>query len=163
MSHTPDPRAMGLSTTDYCKSLPRLRYSHEARGLVLLMPRTGLVVVPFLEHKGGWDAVVVDGGNNYPVGGYHVYLGDTEIETATEIRLGEPVPVQLVTLDEADALEDGSSILTRDHGSLRKKTIDGEVFWTRTILKRVSIRTEEIADQFPAKYTVPARKEAAHV
>ncbi|MDF9749545.1 hypothetical protein [Arthrobacter sp. ES3-54] len=36
MTREPDPRADGLPTIDYCSMLPRRRYSHKARGLVLL-------------------------------------------------------------------------------------------------------------------------------
>lgn len=163
MSHTPDPRANDISTVDYCALLPRRRYSHEARGSVLLLPRTGLVVVPFEELKGGgWYVAVVEGHGAYPVGGYHLHACDAEIETAVELSLGEPMPDAMVsTLEEAEALEDGVFILTRDHGGLSKKAIDGETRWTRTILKKVSLRTEEIADQLPV--VVRRSKETASV
>mgnify|MGYP006361548937 CR=1 FL=1 len=89
MSHEPDPRANGISTNDYCKLLPKQRYTHEAQGLILMLPSSGLVVVPFHEHTGGWDVVVVEGFGSYPVGGYHLSVGDAEIETAIELTLGE--------------------------------------------------------------------------
>lgn len=41
MSQTPDPRANGISTNDYCALLPKQRLTHEAQGLILLQPRTG--------------------------------------------------------------------------------------------------------------------------
>jgi hypothetical protein len=163
MSHIPDLRADGISTNDYCALLPRRRYEHEARGRILLLPRTGLVVVPFEELKdGGWYVAVVEGRGAYPVGGYHLYASKVEIETAIELTLGEPAPAVIVnTAEEAEALEDGAFILTRDHGGLSKKSIDGEARWTRSILKRVSLRTEEIADQFPV--VVRRSKETASV
>jgi hypothetical protein len=62
MSHTPAPRADGIATIDYCARLPRRRYSHEARGLVLLMPRTGLTGVPSraVRHEGRVWAVAAE-------------------------------------------------------------------------------------------------------
>lgn len=142
-----------MSTNDYCASLPRRRRTHQAQGLILKLPRTGLVVVPFRSHKGGWDAVVVEGYGAYPVGGYDVSISDTEIETAVELRLGEEVPVQIVTAEEAEKLEDGSYILTRAHGGLRKEAIDGEIRWVRSFPRRAQFRTEEIADEFPVVVT----------
>jgi hypothetical protein len=154
MSHTPDPRANGISTHEYCKLLPRQRYSHEAQGRILLLPSSGLVVVPFEERKdGGWTVVVVEGFGSYPVGGHHLVIGDAEAETAIELSLGEPVPVQLATAEEAEALGDGSHILTRSQGGLRKKTFDGDIRWVRSFPKRASLTTEEIADQFPVVVT----------
>lgn len=152
MSHIPDPRALGISTIDYCKLLPRRRYSHEARGRVLLLPGSGLVVVPFEELKGGgWYVAVVEGHGSYPVGGYHLHVGAAEIETAVELTLGEPAPATIVSsVEEAEALEDGAFILTKVHGGLTKKTVDGETRWTRTPIRKVSLRTDELADQFPA-------------
>lgn len=163
MSHTPDPRADGISTLDYCALLPKRRYSAEARGRILLMPRTGLVVVPFEELKGGgWYAAIVEGRGAYPVGGHHIHAFKDEIETAIELALGQPTPDVIVnTAEEAEALEDGAFILTRAHGGLGKKTIDGETMWTRMILKEVSLRTEEIADQFPV--LVRPSKKKTHV
>lgn len=142
---------MGISTTDYCKLLPRRRYSHEARGRVLLMPRTGLVIVPYEETKGGgWYVTVVEGHGSYPVGGYNLFISADEIETAVELTLGEPIPSLVVNSHkEAEALEEGSYILTRTHGGLRKTTVDGETRWTRSILKKVSLRTDELPDEFP--------------
>lgn len=150
MTHTPDPRAEGLSTNDYCKLLPRRRHSHEGRGKILLLPSSGLVVVPFQEHTGGWDVTVVEGHGSYPVGGHHLSVGDAEIETAIELSLGEPVPLHFVNSGaEAEALEDGTYILTRSRGGLSKATVDGETRWVRSIIDKVSLRTDEIADQFP--------------
>lgn len=150
MTHTPDPRAEGLSINDYCALLPRRRHSHEGRGKILLLPSSGLVVVPFQEHTGGWDVAVVEGHGSYPVGGHHLSVSDAEIETAVEISLGEPVPLHFVNSGaEAEALEDGTYILTRSRGGLSKATVDGETRWVRTIIDKVSLRTDEIADQFP--------------
>lgn len=163
MSRDPDPRAMGLSTIDYCKLLPRRRYSHEARGRVLLMPQTGLVVVPYEEFRGGgWYVTVVDGHGSYPVGGYNLSVSADEIETAVELALGDPVPAIVVNShEEAGALEDGTYILTRAHGGLRKTTVDGETRWMRSILKKVSLRTDELPDEFPIGVSASSSTKAA--
>ncbi|MDF9749546.1 hypothetical protein [Arthrobacter sp. ES3-54] len=94
---------------------------------------------------------MVDGHGPYPIGGYHLDACKDEIETAVELTLGVPAPVRWVgTCEEAGAMEDGTYILTRAHGGLRKATIDGEAVWTRTLLKKVALRTQELADQLPA-------------
>lgn len=151
MSYTPDPRANGISTHDYCALLPRQRYTHEAQGQILLLPSSGLVVVPFKEHIGGWDVVVVDGHGSYPVGGYNLSVGDAEIETAIELTLGEPVSVHFVNnREEADALPDGTFILTRAGHSLGKDTDDNGTIWTRFL--EAPVRTADLDDSlFPAK------------
>jgi hypothetical protein len=151
MTTTPDPRADGISTNDYVATLPRRRYTHQAQGLNLLLPSSGLVVVPFAERgQGSWAAVVVDGHGAYPVGGYHVVLSRGEIETAIELTLGEQVPVELVnTVEEAEALEDGTYVLTRAHGGLAKQTIEGETRWVRSFFNKVSVTTAELAAEFP--------------
>lgn len=81
IDNTPD----GMSTNDYLATLPVRRRSYEAGGQLLLMPRLGLVVVPHTKHASGWDVVVVAGNSTYPRGGYDLFLGALEIETATEL------------------------------------------------------------------------------
>lgn len=151
MTYAPDPRADGISTNDYVAMLPRRRYSHEAQGRNLLLPSSGLVVVPFDERgNGSWAVVVVDGYGAYPVGGHHLVLSRGEIETAIELTLGEPAPVELITsTEEAEALEDGTHILTRTHGGVSKKTVDGETRWVRPFFNKVSLRTDELAAELP--------------
>jgi hypothetical protein len=162
MTYEPDPRANGISINDYCALLSKQRYSHEAQGQILLLPSSGLVVVPFKEHTGGWDVVVVDGFGSYPVGGYHLSVGDAEIETAIELSLGEPVPVRYVGgRKEADGLPDGTFILTRAGYSLRKDTDDAGTIWTRFL--EAPVRTADLDDAlFPAKVrgTVPMKESA---
>lgn len=151
MTREPDPRADGISTNDYVATLPRRRYSHEAQGLNLLLPSSGLVVVPFEERPGGgWAVVVVEGFGSYKVGGYHLVLSRGEIETAIELGLGAEVPVRLVaTPEDAEALADGVRVLTRTHGWLAKETVDGEVLWSRKAFGKVSLRTAELAAELP--------------
>lgn len=153
MTHEPDPRADGISTSDYCKLLPKQRYSHDAQGKILLLPSSGLVVVPFNNHIGGWDVVVVDGFGSYPVGGYHLSVGDAEIVTAIELAIGEPVPVRFVQdRAEAEALPDGYYILTRAGYSLLKGTDEDGTIWTGFL--RAPARTADLDDAlFPAKIT----------
>lgn len=148
MSRTPDPRANGVSTNDYCALLPRHRYTHEAGGQLLLLPRTGLVVVPFKAHQnGGWDAAVVEGSDTYPRGGYHLSISCSEIETAIELTAGDPVETRFVeSAEDADALPDGQSILTKD-GYFKKTTVDGRAVWTQWLHDALS--TAELT--FPAK------------
>lgn len=162
MNREPDPRADGISINEYCKLLPKQRYSHEARGRILLLPSSGLVVVPFKEHTGGWDVVVVDGFGSYPVGGYHLSVSVAEIETAIELALGEPVPVRYVGgRKEADSLPDGTFILTRAGYSLRKGTDEAGTIWTSFL--KDPVRTADLNDAlFPAKVsgTYPTKESA---
>lgn len=163
MTREPDPRANGISTNDYVASLPRRRYSHEAQGKVLLLPSSGLVVVPFDERPGGgWAVVVVEGFGSYKVGGYHLFVSRGEIETAIELSLGAEVPVHVIaTAEEAEALEDGVLVLTRAHGWLTRGTVDGATMWSRKAFGKVSLRTDELADQFPLVVRDPLESPAA--
>jgi hypothetical protein len=81
-----------LSKDDFYNEAPKLRYSHEALGKILLMPQTGLVVVPYEQGKGGWYATVVRGDETYPVGGHNLFISKIEIESALEYSLGELLP-----------------------------------------------------------------------
>lgn len=150
----PDPRADGLSINDYCARLPRRRYTHQAHGLILQLPRTGLDVFPFREHKGGWDAVVVEGHGAYPVGGYDVYIPETELETAIKVRFGEEVPGP--ALHGRDCREAGGRKLNPDPRPRRpcQSIIDSQTRWGRNSFgKKVSVSTEEIAGEFPVVVT----------
>ncbi|HEU5046108.1 MAG TPA: hypothetical protein VFT75_18455 [Nocardioidaceae bacterium] len=70
----------------FASKLPRQRWSHEAKGKLLLLQRTGLVVVPFAERPhGDWAVVVVKGNDTYPVGGHDLYVAGAEIEAAIEV------------------------------------------------------------------------------
>ena len=163
MTYEPDPRAVGISINDYCALLPKQRYTHEAQGQILQLPCSGPVVGPFKEHIGGWDGVVVDGFGSYPVGGYHLSVGDAEIETAIELTLGEPVPVRFVGgRKEADILPDGTFILTRAGYTLRKGSDDAGTIWTAFL--KDPVRTADLDDAlFPAKVsgTYPAKDDAS--
>lgn len=88
----PEPR-YPESTIDYCARLPKRRWAHTAKGLLLELPRTGMVVVPYENVGGGWNAVVVvpDRRGTYQPDGYSLFIGNEEIETAIERAVGEPV------------------------------------------------------------------------
>lgn len=85
----------GLSTNDYTSALPRRRYSHEAKGTVLHLPRSGMTVVPYEFSSGGWYVVVVESDQeSYPVGGHNLHVGHGEIETALQRQVSTaPTPV----------------------------------------------------------------------
>ncbi|MGN6325774.1 hypothetical protein [Pseudolysinimonas sp.] len=77
--------------------LPEQRfYTHDVKGMLLLLPRTGLIVVPFQESGDShWSCVVVDGSavtkedgsHPYPRGGYHIDVSELELTTAIELTV----------------------------------------------------------------------------
>jgi hypothetical protein len=78
----------GESINDYLAKLPTRRYSHEAKGLLLLSPRTGIVFVPAMPSgQGYFTAVVVKGTETYPVGGYNLDISAREIATAIRLEV----------------------------------------------------------------------------
>lgn len=81
-----------ISINDFYEDAPKLRYSHEAKGKLLLLPKTDLVVTPYKEGSGGWYSVVVRGNSVYTPGGYNLFIPDVEIESALEYDLGELLP-----------------------------------------------------------------------
>ncbi|MCU1492085.1 MAG: hypothetical protein JWM85_3490 [Acidimicrobiaceae bacterium] len=73
----------GLSITEQLAELPIVRdYVHDVKGLVLRLPRTGLVVVPVQELHRGWNCVVVIGNETYRRGGYDIYVSNNELRRA---------------------------------------------------------------------------------
>lgn len=81
--------ASSISVNEFYEEAPKLRFSHEAQGKLLLLPKTGLVVTPYKQGSGGWYSVVVRGSTMYPVGGHNLFITDVEIESALEYELGE--------------------------------------------------------------------------
>lgn len=81
-----------LSINDFYEEAPKLRYSHESQGKILLLPKTNLVVVPHEQCRGGWYVTVVRGNETYKPGGHNLYISDVEIESALEYSLGELLP-----------------------------------------------------------------------
>lgn len=63
----------------------RRAWAHDVKGRVLLMPRTGLVAVPFEDTNTGWNCVVVKGNGTYPVGGHNIYVSNREILRGVEL------------------------------------------------------------------------------
>lgn len=141
--------------------------SHQARGLVLLLPRTGLTVVPFDQKSGGgWDVVVIDGTETYPRGVYHQFISGNEIETAIELAVGDAIETTFIyTPEEADALPNRESILTPGGIVFRKwddYQNDGEAAWTRFLHPPVGTDDLDATLHFPAKVlgTAPAKESA---
>jgi hypothetical protein len=61
-----------------------------ACGQLLLLPLTGLIVVPFVDRSPGYGCVVVQGNEHYPRGGYDLYIGPDEIVRAIPVELVVP-------------------------------------------------------------------------
>jgi hypothetical protein len=76
----------GTSTNDYCARLPRRRHPATALGMVLLLPRTGVIAVPHTRQRDGWTVTVVGGSSEtYRPGGYDLFVPDIEIATAIKV------------------------------------------------------------------------------
>jgi hypothetical protein len=111
-----------ISINDFYAEAPKLRYSHEALGKLLLLPKSDLVVTPFRQETGGWYAVVVRGNSTYPVGGHNLFISDVEIESALEYKLGDIKPA--TPRKESDPNSIFSRILKVDLDSLPKVNLD---------------------------------------
>jgi hypothetical protein len=99
--HTPDPilaeaplLARPCSINDEIEAIAahnggqRRRYSYTAKGMILLLQRTGQIVVPVSMRDGGeWACTIVVGTDIYPRGGYDIMVGADEIEQAIEIPI----------------------------------------------------------------------------
>ncbi len=75
-------------------ALPVLRfYGRALRGVPVLLPRCGLVVVPhrFDYSDDGAGAIVVMGSETYPRGGYDVDVSEWELQRAQRLCLGPDV------------------------------------------------------------------------
>lgn len=81
-----------ISTNKFYADAPKLRYSHEAKGKLLLLPKSNLVVAPYKQESDGWYAVVVRGNSVYTSSGYNLFIPDVEIESALEYELGALLP-----------------------------------------------------------------------
>lgn len=80
----PNHQEVGVSQAEHFAGLPRTLWSHAAKGRLLFLPRTEMVVCPFQMTKAGdWNCLVVRGNQTYPRGGYEVLIFKQEIETAT--------------------------------------------------------------------------------
>jgi hypothetical protein len=77
---------MSESIREQLEKLPVVRqHAHDVKGLVLMFPRSGLVMVPFCRVRGGWNCVVVVGNDYYSRGDYDLYVSDDEIMRAPEL------------------------------------------------------------------------------
>lgn len=100
-----------ISINEFYEDAPKLRYSHQAKGKLLLLPKTGLVVAPYKDERGGWYAVVVRGNSMYTSEGHNLFIPDVEIESALEYEIGELKPS--VPRKEADPNSIFSKVLKR--------------------------------------------------
>lgn len=84
----PDRRPEG-STNDALHKLPVRRTTvHDLRGTLLLLPRTGIIAMPETMHVGGWNCVVIDGGDtDYRRDGYDIWVSDWELQRAVEFSM----------------------------------------------------------------------------
>lgn len=89
----PNNQTVGQTQTQYFAARPRTLWSHAAKGRLLYLPRTEMVVCPFQRTQAGdWNCLVVRGNQTYPRGGYELLVFKDEIETSVVIdpeRLGE--------------------------------------------------------------------------
>ena len=82
------------------------------RGQILFLQKSGLYVVPFDNKGNGYTCVVIKGNKIYPVGGYHIFVHNSEIDEAERyIIQGEkleiveplktdPMPIEEIKLKE---------------------------------------------------------------
>jgi hypothetical protein len=64
---------------------------YDAKGRLLRL-RSGIVVVPFKQQTGSWDAVVVQGSKMYPRGGYNIVVFDQDLLIAEELQIESEGP-----------------------------------------------------------------------
>jgi hypothetical protein len=80
------------------------RHTHDVKGLLLFLPRTGLVVTPFqLREDGSWGCVVIVGNETYPRCGYDLLVSRWEIQRAVEVSVqrDDRYPFDLIEVDRA--------------------------------------------------------------
>lgn len=89
----PNNQRIGQNQSEYFATRTRTLWSHAAKGRLLYLPRTEMVVCPFqMTRDQDWNCLIVRGNQTYPRGGYEVLIFRDEIETAVIIdpeRLGE--------------------------------------------------------------------------
>jgi len=95
------------STNEEVAALPKMRQSaHDVKGVILFLPRTGLIVVPVNPRgRNDWDCVIIDGSRcrteegreSYPRGGYNIVVGDNELCTGVELEAGQVLAVSIQT------------------------------------------------------------------
>lgn len=79
------------STNAALHELPAFReYTHDLIGVVLYLPRSKHIVVPFKHHSGGMGVVIVEGDSAYPRGGHHVDVSDWELQRAERVTIRVP-------------------------------------------------------------------------
>jgi hypothetical protein len=80
------------STNAALHELPAFReYTHDLIGVVLYLPRSKHVVVPFRHQKGGGaGCVIVEGDKTYPRGGYDIDVSHWELQRAERVAIRVP-------------------------------------------------------------------------
>lgn len=79
------------STNAALHALPAFReHRHDLVGVVLYLPRSKHVVVPFKHHQGGMDVVVIEGDETYRRGGHHLSVSDWELQRAELVAIRVP-------------------------------------------------------------------------
>lgn len=79
------------STNAALHELPAFReHTVDLIGVVLYLPRSKHIVVPFKHHSGGMGAVIVEGDAAYPRGGHHVDVSDWELQRAERVAIVVP-------------------------------------------------------------------------
>lgn len=69
---------------------PNGLYSYEFQGRVIRLRH--VTVVPYRQHKDSWTCVIVESTHkSYPVGGYDITVGDTELGAGTIVEVPRPV------------------------------------------------------------------------
>jgi hypothetical protein len=125
----PDPAAAGRSTNDYVAGLPKRRWSHEAKGRLLFMPRTGMVLTPCKMHgDSSWDCVVTVGTATYPTDGYSLWVGRDEIESAIDLT-------RLLTDGLGGICQDALDAEAAEHAAARTRSAAGPF---AKVLKRIA-------------------------
>lgn len=61
---------------------------HDIKGMILFLPRSGLIITPTRIVAGGWYCAVVRGTTTYPRGGYNLHVSDWELYRAEEVWIG---------------------------------------------------------------------------
>lgn len=139
---------------DYVR-VERRRHAHEVQGMVLRDLRTGMVVVPYERQRGYWYCVVVDPGpdpacqKSYPRGGYHIVVGNEELESAEAVPLSPAPSADALAAAQARIaeLEAVVNAVRRLHGQ-RGPLAPGE--WCPGCGDRVPCATERTIRGLPA-------------
>lgn len=95
------------STNAALHELPAFReHTVDLIGVVLYLPRSKHVVVPFKHHSGGMGVVIVEGDAAYPRGGHHVDVSDWELQRAERVAIVVPRSIRGLSCSPDKTLRD---------------------------------------------------------